>query len=354
MTDVSEPCCKEMRAQLNWACADHSSPSECPDSLVGCFGSTGKHGLYIHDGGSSFLEIHFCPWCGTRLSYPPIARRRLGARGASLRIWAVTASSRWLCGGSTRVRLMRCGILTCVSGETASHGGPSNEKSDEQITDMTAKDSRMRAIVTAKAGVVWLVLAAGSVANTLPPETNTSFRSFRATVKPTDGMRMGTFSIQLESTVLATVRDAIGFGEIEHWGDGGESVLWLCYTDTEAPEYARVWIESHAEMGGPEHRITGIAAQRVGKEAIPSDCPVLPPRMWPLTLSHDIGLGKTLSAVTKGLGTALSRSGSWRFVGFQGKVPGDCEGGYDPLNSLAFKVQAGRLTSILATQVTSC
>jgi hypothetical protein len=67
MTDYLEFCCDEMRAKLNWACADHSSASECPDALVGRFGRARTYGLYIHDGGASFLEIHFCPWCGAKL-----------------------------------------------------------------------------------------------------------------------------------------------------------------------------------------------------------------------------------------------------------------------------------------------
>jgi hypothetical protein len=67
MTDT-EVCYDRMRTQLNWACAEHSRASECPDALVGRFGNPRCYGLFIHDGGSSFLEIHFCPWCGTALS----------------------------------------------------------------------------------------------------------------------------------------------------------------------------------------------------------------------------------------------------------------------------------------------
>lgn len=62
-----KPCCEKLRLQLNWTCTDHAEASDCPDALIGLFGA-GRYGLYIHDGGSSLLEIHFCPWCGTRLS----------------------------------------------------------------------------------------------------------------------------------------------------------------------------------------------------------------------------------------------------------------------------------------------
>jgi len=34
----------------------------------------GRYGIIIHDGGGSFYEINFCPWCGKRTSeYPPMS-----------------------------------------------------------------------------------------------------------------------------------------------------------------------------------------------------------------------------------------------------------------------------------------
>lgn len=67
MNFAAGACCEAMRSQLNWSCTQHRFASECPDALVGQFGVERRYGLYIHDGGSSFLEIHFCPWCGARL-----------------------------------------------------------------------------------------------------------------------------------------------------------------------------------------------------------------------------------------------------------------------------------------------
>jgi hypothetical protein len=60
-------CCESMAAQLNWACDEHSSPSECPDALVGRF-ADGSFGFFIHDGGTSHMEIRYCPWCGAPLN----------------------------------------------------------------------------------------------------------------------------------------------------------------------------------------------------------------------------------------------------------------------------------------------
>jgi hypothetical protein len=61
-------CCDKMRAQLGWPCDRHRHPEECPDALVGHFPNSRRFGLYVHDGGSSFVEIHFCPWCGHSLA----------------------------------------------------------------------------------------------------------------------------------------------------------------------------------------------------------------------------------------------------------------------------------------------
>lgn len=62
-------CCSMMRTQLSWTCPDHASAADCPDALVGRFGPN-RHGIYVHDGGESFVEILFCPWCGSKLSSP--------------------------------------------------------------------------------------------------------------------------------------------------------------------------------------------------------------------------------------------------------------------------------------------
>jgi len=64
---ISGACCASMLKQLNWKCGDHLSLEDCPDALVGLFGKHANYGLLIHDGGSSHIEIAYCPWCGTRL-----------------------------------------------------------------------------------------------------------------------------------------------------------------------------------------------------------------------------------------------------------------------------------------------
>lgn len=61
-------CCEQMKRQVEHTCSVHSEPSDCPDALVVHL-STGEFGLRIHDGGSSFITIQYCPWCGKHLAH---------------------------------------------------------------------------------------------------------------------------------------------------------------------------------------------------------------------------------------------------------------------------------------------
>jgi hypothetical protein len=55
-----------MNYDLAQTCDVHESRYDCPDALVHFLG--GRYGLIVNDGGSSFIEISFCPWCGARLA----------------------------------------------------------------------------------------------------------------------------------------------------------------------------------------------------------------------------------------------------------------------------------------------
>jgi hypothetical protein len=61
-------CCDRMKYDITQICDQHADRNVCPDALVAEV--RGGFGLIIHDGGHSVIEIHFCPWCGTKL--PPI------------------------------------------------------------------------------------------------------------------------------------------------------------------------------------------------------------------------------------------------------------------------------------------
>ena len=63
---MSNLCCDRMAEDLQRVCRHHPDRHDCPDALVARV--RGGFGLIVHDGGSSVIEIAFCPWCGTRLA----------------------------------------------------------------------------------------------------------------------------------------------------------------------------------------------------------------------------------------------------------------------------------------------
>ena len=65
---MEEYCCDTMMKQINYKCSHHPNPFDCPDNLIYYNEESGKLGFIIHDGGESYKEINFCPWCGKRNS----------------------------------------------------------------------------------------------------------------------------------------------------------------------------------------------------------------------------------------------------------------------------------------------
>jgi hypothetical protein len=60
-------CCENMQRQVEFSCAQHPSPYDCPDALVSYSPKFNEYGLVVHDGGTSSVAISFCPWCGSKL-----------------------------------------------------------------------------------------------------------------------------------------------------------------------------------------------------------------------------------------------------------------------------------------------
>ena len=63
---MSKHCCERMDADLAQVCDDHPNRFDCPDALVYYAEKPKRYGLIVHDGGSSFIEIEYCPWCGSK------------------------------------------------------------------------------------------------------------------------------------------------------------------------------------------------------------------------------------------------------------------------------------------------
>jgi hypothetical protein len=63
-------CCEMMAFQVrrHGQCTHGCvGPHDCGDCLIYA-ASDGSYGLLIHDGGASFVQIAFCPWCASSLA----------------------------------------------------------------------------------------------------------------------------------------------------------------------------------------------------------------------------------------------------------------------------------------------
>lgn len=57
-------CCTEMAGNVENECSSGIHDRwECPDCLIHIT-RLGEYGIIVHDGGTSFCLISFCPWCG--------------------------------------------------------------------------------------------------------------------------------------------------------------------------------------------------------------------------------------------------------------------------------------------------
>ncbi len=60
-------CCKDMKNHIECKCATHDNVFACCDHLLYYNNVVDEYGIIIHDGGSSYLHILYCPFCGTKL-----------------------------------------------------------------------------------------------------------------------------------------------------------------------------------------------------------------------------------------------------------------------------------------------
>ncbi len=60
-------CCEDMRGQVEHVCDIHDSPFDCADHIIYYNNVFDEYGIIIHDGGSSYISISHCPFCGKRL-----------------------------------------------------------------------------------------------------------------------------------------------------------------------------------------------------------------------------------------------------------------------------------------------
>jgi hypothetical protein len=68
MSATKNHCCEPMQSAVTHQCDKHPSVFDCPDALIYYSSPFDKYGLIVHDGGSSYITISYCPWCGASLT----------------------------------------------------------------------------------------------------------------------------------------------------------------------------------------------------------------------------------------------------------------------------------------------
>jgi len=73
---VSDFPCVHIADAVTFTCHMHPDPWDCPDYTIVYMKKSKLYGLPIRDGGSAFIPINYCPWCGVHLgSREPFSRR---------------------------------------------------------------------------------------------------------------------------------------------------------------------------------------------------------------------------------------------------------------------------------------
>ena len=220
------------------------------------------------------------------------------------------------------------------------------------------KESQQNDYASVKTAIILPLLLACAVssAQTVPPPSRpVEALTWSPSMKrqPSTGAKLGRLRIDFEKTTLAEILLNTEVGAIQHSGDAGESVYWLCYT-LNGPTPARLWITADGEMGGPARAVTGITIAALKSGQPVAGCPALPLDMQPASLQGDIRLGMYERSIVKMLGVPSHRGADWISYDFEGKAKGNCPSGFDVLNSLVLKTRRGTVDTIYANQVTSC
>ena len=166
-------------------------------------------------------------------------------------------------------------------------------------------------------------------------------------------MHMGGFVIVWETTRLADVLNAIGVGTVQHGGDAGDSTYWICYASG-GTRPQRIWLISDGEMGGFEHAISQVIAEEQSDGATSQDCPQIPRAFLPVKLSNGLWLGAHEQTVVQATAVDSHSISPFHSIEYQTKVPGNCEGGFDRIDWLDYKIDRGRIAVIWVGQATSC
>ena len=65
--NVKQYPCLHIAYHSTFNCKIHKNKWDCPDNTLIFSKKTKKYGIPIRDGGKSFIEIKYCPWCGEKI-----------------------------------------------------------------------------------------------------------------------------------------------------------------------------------------------------------------------------------------------------------------------------------------------
>src|SRR5664279_5004367 len=156
---------------------------------------------------------------------------------------------------------------------------------------------------------------------------------------------LGAFAGRFEKTTLGAVREAVGEGTIQHQGDAGGSIYWLCYSRAQH----RLWLSS-GEIGGPDHLVTEIVEELTGKDTETStDCATIPKRFAPLVFDGKLHLGMSRLEVVTALGPPSKSEAAQMVYSHHGKLAD----GFDETAWLILRFREENLASMRGGKTTT-
>jgi hypothetical protein len=157
---------------------------------------------------------------------------------------------------------------------------------------------------------------------------------------------LGAFAGRFEKTMLGAVREAVGVGTIQHQGDAGGSIYWLCYRRAQH----RLWVVSSGEIGGPDHLVTEIVEELTEKGTETStDCATIPKRFAPLVFDGKLHLGMSRLEVVTALGPPSKSEAAQMVYSHHGKLAD----GFDETAWLILRFREEKLVSMRGGKTTT-
>lgn len=182
-----------------------------------------------------------------------------------------------------------------------------------------------------------------------PPLDEQAFERVAPTVVKRLAIRfsLGAFAGRFEETPLGAIRDAVGEGTIQHQGDAGGSIYWLCYRRAQH----RLWVVSSGEMGGPDHLVTEVVEELAEKKdtETSTDCAIIPEKFAPLVFDGKLHLGMSRLEVVAALGPPSKSETAPMVYSHHGKLAD----GFDETAWLILRFREEKLVSMRGGKTTT-